>query len=55
MDETDWTPLNELPPLPVDEVTFGSELVTFPFLTLYTPSGKNYHILTNQTKARIGN
>ncbi|XP_037038573.1 uncharacterized protein LOC119076048 [Bradysia coprophila] len=50
VNEIDWTPLNEFPALPVDEVTKDFVMHNDPTLTLYTPSGKKYHIFTaNQT------
>lgn len=54
VDEIDWAPLNELPAVPVKEVTSDYVKAKLPFLTLYTPSGKNYHIFTTDTNASIG-
>lgn len=54
VDEIDWTPLNEQPAIPIEEVTANYLMGNVPFLTFYTPSGNNYHIFTNQTDASIG-
>ncbi|KAG4073057.1 hypothetical protein HA402_009476 [Bradysia odoriphaga] len=51
--EIDWTPLNEFPALPVEEVTGDYIMNNKPFLTLYTPSGNNYHIFTGERNTRI--
>lgn len=54
MDKIDWEPLNELPAVPVEEATADYLMASLPFLTLYTPSGNNYHIFTTGTNASIG-
>ncbi|XP_037028543.1 uncharacterized protein LOC119068841 isoform X2 [Bradysia coprophila] len=53
VDEIDWTPLNELPAIPVEEVTADYLVANLPFLTLYTPSGNNYHIFAEGTNLSI--
>ncbi|KAG4068656.1 hypothetical protein HA402_002347 [Bradysia odoriphaga] len=53
VDEIDWTPLNELPEIPVEEVTADYLVANLPFLTLYTPSGHNYHIFAEGTNLSI--
>ena len=54
MDEIDWTPLNEKPAIPIEEVNANYVKANKPFLTFFSPSGNNYHIFTNQTNATIG-
>lgn len=54
VDEIDWTPLNERPAIPIEEVNADYVAANKPFLTFYSPSGNNYHIFTNQTNATIG-
>ncbi|KAG4078044.1 hypothetical protein HA402_002095 [Bradysia odoriphaga] len=53
VDEIDWTPLNELSAVPVEVVTADYIMTNLPFLTLYTPSGNNYHIFRNGKNASI--
>ncbi|XP_037047370.1 uncharacterized protein LOC119082102 [Bradysia coprophila] len=53
VDEIDWTPLNELPAVPVEVVTADYLMTNLPFLTLYTPSGNNYYIFKNGTHVSI--